>query len=360
MVGTLGPGVGIGKAARFRYVATASQTTFSGADASAQALTLQYTPGFVEVVVDGIWLTPDEYTAINGSSIVFAVGLAAGRVVYVYALSAMSVANTYDKTQNGADITDKAAFRSYLPNPGAIFGLILSTAGASTTLTVAAGYAADSTNTRLMTLASSMAKTTSAWAAGTAVGGLDTGSIANSTWYHFFEIMNVATGAVDVVFSATATPASGPTTMPSGYTLFRRIGSAKTNGSAQWTKFFQYGDEFFWDVPVNDLASTTVHVAAALRTLNTPLGIKTKVYGSIFLSGGDVNCAITAPDQADTAPANGVGPIRAGGAAATPIQMPYIPVFTNTSSQIRVRMDGSTGSYQLNTWGWYDDRGRNL
>lgn len=91
MVGTLGPGIGLGKAARFYYVSTAGQTTYSGADASPQALTLSYTPGYVEVSVDGIWLTPDEYTATNGSSIVFPTGLAAGRKVYVYCLSTFSV-----------------------------------------------------------------------------------------------------------------------------------------------------------------------------------------------------------------------------------------------------------------------------
>jgi hypothetical protein len=92
MVGTLAPNLGVGAAARFYYVSGAGQATFTGADASPQALTLAYTPGYVEVSVDGIWQTPDEYTATNGSSIVFPVGLAAGRKVYVYCLSTFSIA----------------------------------------------------------------------------------------------------------------------------------------------------------------------------------------------------------------------------------------------------------------------------
>ena len=113
----------------------------------------------------------------------------------------------------------------YVPQ-GYLFGLTMSTAGASTTMTIAAGIATDSTGVRMMKLVSAISKTTSAWAAGTAAGGLDTGAIAASTWYHFFEIMNPATGAVDVLFSLSATAP----TMPTGYTLFRRIGSMLTNG----------------------------------------------------------------------------------------------------------------------------------
>jgi hypothetical protein len=91
MVGTLGPGIGVGKAARFMYVATAGQVTFSGADSSAQALTLQYTPGFIEVVLNGVWLPPTDYTATNGSSVVLPNACVAGDVVYAYVLSAVAL-----------------------------------------------------------------------------------------------------------------------------------------------------------------------------------------------------------------------------------------------------------------------------
>jgi hypothetical protein len=112
MPGTLGPGIGYGKAARFMYIATAAQVTFSGADSSAQALTMSYTPGYVEVIVNGKWLPPQDYTATNGSSVVLNSGCIAGDIVYVYVLSVLSVANTYDKTQNGADILSPTTFRA--------------------------------------------------------------------------------------------------------------------------------------------------------------------------------------------------------------------------------------------------------
>src|SRR5581483_6632569 len=83
-------------------------------------------------------------------------------------------------------------------------GLTLSTAGSSATFSVAAGEAMDSTNVALMILAASISKTTSSWAVGSGNGGLDTGAIATSTWYHVWLIQRPDTGVVDVLISTSA------------------------------------------------------------------------------------------------------------------------------------------------------------
>jgi hypothetical protein len=94
-------------------------------------------------------------------------------------LISVEVANSFTATQKAqARINIAAVLR------GQLWGLTLSTAGASATFSVAAGEAADSTSVDLMVLPSSISKTTSAWAVGTGNGGLDTGAIAASTWYH--------------------------------------------------------------------------------------------------------------------------------------------------------------------------------
>lgn len=73
-------------------------------------------------------------------------------------------------------------------------------------------------------------KTTGSWAAGTGNGGLDTGAIANNTWYYVYAIYNPSTLATDYLISASS---SSPT-LPSGYTKSKRLrGFFKTNGSAQ-------------------------------------------------------------------------------------------------------------------------------
>lgn len=93
MTGTLRPPMGYGRAARFMYIATAGQTSFSGPDSSSPSVTMAYVPGFVEVAVNGLWLPPTDYTATNGSAIVFGSALAAGDIVYAWSLSTMSIAD---------------------------------------------------------------------------------------------------------------------------------------------------------------------------------------------------------------------------------------------------------------------------
>jgi len=115
-------------------------------------------------------------------------------------------------------------------------GLNLSVA--SNVVTCSAGYAKDSTNTRDMTLPSSMAKNLgSTWVAGTGNGGLFAGSVANNTWYYFFLIRKDSDGSIDAGFDTSLTAAN----IPAGYTAYRRLGQFKTNGAATLYKVYQYG-----------------------------------------------------------------------------------------------------------------------
>jgi hypothetical protein len=82
----------------FEYVATASQTTFSGADAN--GVVLSYTVGNVLVAVNGVRLRPgDDFTASNGTSVVLLVAAAAGDEILVDAFKTFEVANTYTQAQ---------------------------------------------------------------------------------------------------------------------------------------------------------------------------------------------------------------------------------------------------------------------
>ncbi len=82
-----------------------------------------------------------------------------------------------------------------------IDGFQMSTAGASTTMTIGAGQAANSTNSIYITQAASISKTTGAWSVGSGNGGIDAGTVANNTWYHFYAIRRPDTGVVDDIFS---------------------------------------------------------------------------------------------------------------------------------------------------------------
>jgi hypothetical protein len=239
--------------------------------------------------------------------------------------------------------------RSYLA------GLGLSTAGASATFAVAAGQCANSTNIDTMTLAASISKTTSSWAVGSGNGSLDTGAIANSTWYHAYLIKRPDTAVVDVLVSLSATSP----TMPTSYTLFRRIGSMLTNGSAQWTAFTQLGDEFIWSTPVQDSTSGAYTTTATLQTLTVPLGIQVwaQIYGIAQTLAANGEILITSPDATDVAASvtafNIFTPI-----AATNSTYGVFSIRTNTSSQIRIRASAASTTVYVNTFGWIDRRGR--
>jgi hypothetical protein len=97
--GAWGPVVGVsaGLFQAYRYVATASQTVFSGVDAN--GLTLAYTVGSIIVTVNGVTQTPNTYAASNGTSVVFGAGLTASDVVMVHSFGSFVAADAWTKAE---------------------------------------------------------------------------------------------------------------------------------------------------------------------------------------------------------------------------------------------------------------------
>lgn len=244
-----------------------------------------------------------------------------------------------------------------------IDGLTLSYAS-TTTFTTAIGTCEDSTHAGTMTLGSAMTKSTSAWAAGSGNGGLDTGAIANNTWYHVYAITtSSASSTAEIVYS---TGTSGPTSFPATYTLYRRLGSVKTNGSAQFVKWVQLGDEFLWDVPVEDISSTNPGTSGVLRTLSIPLGVKTRPAMTCTwfpqTTVATIYTFMSSPDQTDTAASSTVYTFYDAVVSGVPAvqQLSVTWVWSNTSSQVRSRHSASGASdvFKINTMGWIDPRGK--
>lgn len=242
---------------------------------------------------------------------------------------------------------------------GYIDGLTISVTASSSTFTVAAGVAADSTNAVLMTLSSSLAKTTAAWSVGAAAGALDTGTIAANTWYTVYEIYRSDTGVVDILISLSA---SAPT-MPTNYTNKRRIGSIETDVSSNWRLFLQTGDDFYWLSPYADFVSAG-STTASLLTVSVAPGVKVKGYFSIAVDGGAVgaqNVYLSDPALTDLAPSYTASPgatIAWNGASTQSISS-QATCYTNTSGQIRHR-ELNTNNVYIVTLGWNDPRGKNL
>jgi hypothetical protein len=233
---------------------------------------------------------------------------------------------------------------------GTIYGLTLSAAGSTGTFGIAAGAASG------MTLSSAYTKTTGSWTLGSGNGALDTGAIANTTWYHVWLIQRSDTGVVDVLVSLSA---SSPT-MPSNYDRKRLIGSMWTDGSAKWVAFTQFGDEFIWAAPVASASNVTLTATPILVTCASPLGrnIRAKLRGCTT-GTANLGALITSPSETSAA-------VNATGGNLTIVQAiamqacPFgeISIMTDTSSQVRVVANGSLAGFYLVTVGYTDTRGR--
>lgn len=245
---------------------------------------------------------------------------------------------------------DVPALRSYLA------GLTLSTAGSSATMSIAAGMATDDTAVKMMTLAA-FTKTTASWTVGTGNGCIDTGAIANTTWYHWWLIYRPDTQVVDVLCSLSATAP----TMPTNYTLKRRIGSGKTDGSAQWIAFTQTGDWFYWVTPTLDVDVTNQSTSAVNRTLNMPTGFKMLADIQLLYEDNDTSqlLYVRDPSATDSAPSATVAPIAtiSNPAGANEASIRF-HIMTNTSAVITTRATEAGGTVRIVTMGWCDRRGR--
>ena len=246
-----------------------------------------------------------------------------------------------------------------------IAGLTLSNSSGDTTndIDVAIGEAVDSTNTTFMLLTSAITKRLDAsWAVGTNQGGLDTGSLANTT-YHVFLIKRSDTGVVDVLFSTSATAP----TMPSSYSLKRRIGSI-IRASATIVPFSQFGDEFLLKLPVLEVSSTNPGTSAVTPSLTSTIPAGIQVNALISASLEDLSpdtivyCLVTSTDQTDTAPGVSVYTLRIQNNSGTvPVSTAgQLSIRTNTSQQIRYRLGLSNSDIHINlvVRGWIDYRGK--
>jgi len=192
------------------------------------------------------------------------------------------------------------------------------------------------------------------WVAGTNQGGLFTGAKANSTWYHCFAIYNPTSGLTDCGFDTSVTAAN----IPSGYTKYKRVGSIRTNGSGNILAFTQIGTRFEFVDSINDIVAASVTVnTPTLRTISSPLGLKTVAFGEagLFLSSsGAANLSIYSP--ATTRTASNAGSACASN-AVTEGQAPF-SVLTNTSSQIntfaRYASLTPTMTLYISTFGFID------
>lgn len=315
--------------------------------------------GTVTSVTCGTGMTGGTFTTTGTCDNVAATTTASG--ISELATSAETITGTDTvRATTPAGVAAAIAAVSAYP-PGTLYGCGISNAAdTNNDITIAACKTRDETDTGNMVLAAPITKQMdAAWAVGTNAGCLNTGAEASSTWYEVIEIKRVDTGVVDVMCSTTANRA----TLPTNYTLGRRIAWIRNDGSSALLQFTQVEDFFTLTTQVNDVSASATATAAAV-TLTAPPNSVALFRGSMVTSATNNDRTVLVFSEiaeGNVTPAVGTGiasltAVAGGGNAA------------QTSAQFELRVDGSsqiehdsvltagTATFDISTFGWIDTR----
>ena len=92
----------------YEYIATAGQTSFSGADVNGQ--TLAYSVNNIHVTYGGLDIPVADYVATNGTAVVLDDGAVVGTIIRITAFKSFTVADTYTKAQTDARVMQGEIF----------------------------------------------------------------------------------------------------------------------------------------------------------------------------------------------------------------------------------------------------------
>jgi hypothetical protein len=160
----------------------------------------------------------------------------------------------------------------------------------ATTLTVAAGQARNSDNAFDII---SSAITIDAAVSG--VNGLDTGSLAASTWYAVLQIASdINTKRPGYLLTTLANFNAGSMAMPLGYSIYDVVGYVLTDGSANILKFYVVGNgnqrQHYWDDAIKVLNDgTSASLANITLTTAVPPIDNTPVFINIEFTPATAN-----------------------------------------------------------------------
>jgi hypothetical protein len=242
--------------------------------------------------------------------------------------------------------------------PGWLYGL--ETSAATDTdhdVTVARGKARDSKDRRNILLNDPITKRIDAtWAVGTDAGGLFYGTVAANTTYHLFVVRKDSDGTVDVGFDTSVSAAN----IPSGYTAYRRIRSYVTDASANIIQTKQNGDTFILQSPITrSYSGSTVPTSATTISANTPTGLELIALLNLSLNEATAE-AIRVCSLYETLGAVGIGNASVMSSANGQRNNNNLEVLTDSSGNIQIRSSNAVtlDTFNVNTLGWVDPRGR--
>lgn len=220
------------------------------------------------------------------------------------------------------------------------------------------GECADSSASHYIKAASAIAEKYIhvAWAAGTAQGMLDAGTVADGT-YHIFAI-GKSTDAAAFDYLASISPTAPA--MPATWDLKRRIGSILRRSGAI-LPFWQSGGRFMLATNFRDAAASNTGTSAVLLALTVPTGISVDADIALSLqdtgSSARTDFVFSSPLVTDIDPAT-MYDFALFGTSGNVSANSALVITTNTSGQIRYRASRSGASTYvvLKTRGWIDGR----
>lgn len=236
----------------------------------------------------------------------------------------------------------------------------------TTRITISTGQCRDSTNVGDMILVAPITKDLTAnWVAGTGNGGRDGGTLANAQTWHVHLIKNTTTDVVDAIFSQSPTAPF----LPSGFTLFRRLGAVILEASStNIREFIQFGDWFKLKVRSTDYAVQTNGGGPFLRQISVPAGIKVEAKMYFQSTGTDVTInglsGIYDPDFGSPpafGPPTQWAQIRRQGRYTYPgswisYETTIVDQFTDTSRNVYTYSNDGTDVIVIGVLGWRDVR----
>lgn len=179
--------------------------------------------------------------------------------------------------------------------------------------------------------------------------GLDTGSIAASTFYYIFAIADSSNKNVPAALASTS--ATAPV-LPFGYDSIRLIGCCKTDGSSHILAYYTSGSAntkyFQWDAPIA-VTVTSSGTSASYSAMDLSTGVPASNYGRASVKWKWTNNA--AADTLNFTPSGAAGDFETiiGQVAGVAMEDNFVILPLTVSSVPKVSYKVSAGTLN-NVW----------
>jgi len=199
------------------------------------------------------------------------------------------------------------------------------------------------------------------WVAGTGNGGFPSAlTLSANTWYHVFAI-GKTDGTADVGYDTSVT-STNLLADATGYTLYRRIASIRTDASLNIIDYIQHHDIFYWKEARSDYNTSNPGTSIITTTLSVPPNVYTDAILGLeledILGGTDTDLRIAPTFVNLTDNLTSILHVQ----AQVPFVKGFLAVMANTSKQIHWKLEasGATLLVSIITRGWQDFRGTDL